>query len=160
MNRCGKSQTCFVHATSVATSLLAALVLTACGAKTPQGGLEVIIATSGLQVGADFDTLEAVVKQETSPGVWHQLFDVPRSVPSEITLPTTLAIRAGTSPDQDAIIEVTALKMGVPVAQRTVQTQIPTDRVAELLIVLAESCLGKVSACSSQTCLPQTGTCG
>src|SRR5579859_2658677 len=123
---------------------LALLVLSACAAKTPTGGLQVIITTSGLEPGTDFDALEATVGQETSPGVFHEFANGPRTVPSEITLPTTLAIRAGTRPDQQARIEVSALLGGVPVVQRIVQTQVPTDRFAELLIVLDRNCLGKV----------------
>jgi hypothetical protein len=141
---------------------LAAVVLPGCSGKTTQAaGLEVIVATSGLTAGTDFDTVEIVVQQETSPGgAWHQLFDTPRRVPSEITLPTTFSIQAGSSPDQDALIEVTALKGGTAVVQRVAQVQVPTDRVAELLMVLAADCVGKVTTCPNGSCQPATGACG
>jgi hypothetical protein len=140
---------------------LAALLLWGCADKAPRGGLEIIVTTSGLQVGADFDAVEGVVEQETSPGIWHTLLDRSAYVPSEVQLPTTLAVAPGTSSDQDALIVVTALKAGVPVVQRVVQTQIPTDRVAELLLVLAADCLGKVTLCpSGKSCQPNTGMCG
>jgi hypothetical protein len=145
-----------------ALMLLAAfLCLSACQGKTPPAGLEVIITTSGLQAGVDFDAIEGVVEQQTPTGTWNQLFKRSAYVPSEVTLPTTLAVDPGTSPDQDALITVSALKNGVPIVQRAVQLQIPTDRVAELLMTLAADCLGKVSLCpAEESCQPQTGMCG
>jgi hypothetical protein len=138
-----------------------ALVVSACAGQTAQGGLEVTITTAGLQLGTDFDAIEGVVMQETSPGQWHKLFDVAQYVPQPISLPTTLAIRAGTDPDQDALIEVSALKNGAPVVERVVQTQVPTDRVTQLAIVLSADCLGKVAACpAGESCQPDTGQCG
>jgi hypothetical protein len=142
---------------------LAALAFSACsGKETPAGGLEVIVRTAGLRAGTDFDTLTLKVEQETSPGTWHTLLDAPREVPSEINLPTSLSIRAGTSPDQEARITVTALEGNSPVVQRIEQVQVPTDRVAELVMVLAADCAGKVAMCSSpdQSCQPDTGACG
>ena len=136
------------------------VAFSACGGKTKQaGGLEVIVTTSGLQAGTDFDTIELVAEQETSPGVWHKLFDAPRKVPSEITLPTTFSIQAGSSRDQDALITLTAFSNGAALVQRIVQVQVPTDRVAELLMVLSSRCAGKVTSCSNGSCQPQSGNC-
>lgn len=149
------------RAALAAMTLLTALAVSRCSSKTtPAAGLEVIVTTSGLQAGTDFDTLEVKVQQETAPGAWHQVFDAPRRVPTEVTLPTTFAIQAGTSPDQDALVEVTALKSGAALVQRVVQVQVPTDRVAALLVVLAQACAGKVTTCSNGSCQPQTGSCG
>jgi hypothetical protein len=139
----------------------ALLFLSACQGKTPTGGLEVVITTSGLQVGVDFDAIEGEVEQQTPTGSWNKLFDRSAYVPSEVTLPTTMAIEPGTSPDEDALITVTALKQGLPIAQRIVQLQIPTNRVAELLMILAGDCLGKVGLCpAGESCQPASGMCG
>jgi hypothetical protein len=134
----------------------------ACSGKSTQaGGLEVLVSTSGISAPGDFDSVEIVAQQETSPGTWHQLFDETRSVPGEITLPTTFSIQAGSSSDQDALVTVTAILAGMPVVQRVVQTQVPTDRVAELTMLLARDCVGKVMLCpKGQSCQPTTGTCG
>jgi hypothetical protein len=144
---------------------VAGLVLAAfasCSGKTIQsGGLELLITTSGIQAGRDFDTVEVLVRQETSPGgPWHTVIDVPRTVPSEVNLPTTVSVQAGTSPDQEALIEVTALKMGTAIVQRGAQLQIPSDRIAELPIILSALCVGKVTTCSMGSCEPDTGRCG
>jgi alpha-tubulin suppressor-like RCC1 family protein len=132
----------------------------ACSGKaTKAGGLEVVVQTSGLVAGVDYDTVEVVVKQETTPGAWHTILDVPRRIPSETTLPATVSIQAGTSADQEVLIEVTALRTGTPVVQRGAQLQVPTGRVAELRIVLAKMCLGKVITCANGSCDPETGRC-
>jgi len=150
-----------VCAALAAMTVAALFFLPACQGKTPTGGLEVIVTTSGLQVGVDFDAIEAEVEQKTPTASWDKLFDRSAYVPSEVTLPTTLAIEPGTSPDQDALITVTALKQGLPVAQRIAQLQIPTDRVAELLLILAGDCLGKVGLCpAGESCQPASGMCG
>ena len=138
-----------------------ALASSACNGKTPPAGLEVIITTSGLQVGTDFDAIEGVVSQQTGPSSWDKLFDVKQNVPVPITLPTNIAVDPGKSPDQEALIEITALKNGVPVVRAVAQLQVPTDRVAQLLMVLAQDCEGQVTSCpSGESCQPQTGTCG
>jgi sulfatase modifying factor 1 len=136
------------------------LFLLACGGKTPTAGLEVVITTCDLQVGTDFDAIQAVVSQGTfaQNDPWNQLFDAAKHVPRPIVLPTTLAIRPGTSPDQDALIEVSALLGGEPVVQRVLRTKVPTDHVGTLWIFLAADCRGKM--CSvGETCEPQTASC-
>jgi hypothetical protein len=72
--------------------------------------------------------------------------------------PTTLAIQAGTSPDQDGLIVVTAFKNGKLVVSQTAQLQIPTNRVAQLVIVLAADCVGKMCP-PGESCDPNSATC-
>jgi sulfatase modifying factor 1 len=146
--------------TLIAMALAVALALSACNGKTPTGGLELFITTCDLRVGTDFDAIQAVVSQGTSTQTdpWQQRFDASQAVPQPIELPTTLVIRAGTNPDQDALIEVTALLSGMPVVQRVFQTKVPTDRVDTRWIFLAADCRGKTCT-SAETCEPQTATC-
>ncbi len=144
-----------------AIASLAAIAFAACSGKMTQaGGLEIIVRTDGLQPGMDFDALAIVVQQESSTGTWARLFGATKLVPSQTVLPTTLSIQAGTSGNQEVLITVTALEGGAPIVQRIAQLQIPTDRVAELFMVLAADCTGKVTACSSGSCQPETGLCG
>ena len=45
--------------------------------------------------------------------------------------------------------------------QRIVQTQVPTDRVAELKMLLTVPCVDMVTACNvGESCQPNSGTCG
>jgi hypothetical protein len=138
--------------------LVGLLVVSACSDKT--AGLEVVIATSGLQLGVDFDAIEGVVEWQTPAGSWKKVLEPPALVPSEITLPTTLGVGPGTSGDQEALITVSALKNGAPVVQRVVQLQIPTDRVAQLLMILSADCLDKLGLCpAGESPQPSTPMC-
>lgn len=134
-------------------------------------GLVIIISTD--MTASEFDAIRVEVSQElgAGSGTWHKWLDDTKTVPSEATLPTSVFIQSGTAPDQDALIEVTALLQGQPIVLREAQLQIPTDRVAELRLVLAEACKGQVaitgaegeptSTClqAGQSCQP-TGMCG
>jgi formylglycine-generating enzyme required for sulfatase activity len=145
----------------IAMALPVVLASSACNGKTPPAGLEVIITTSGLQAGTDFDAIEGVVSQQTGPSSWNKLFDVKQSVPVPLSLPTNIAVDPGKSPDQEALIEITALKNGAPVVRAVAQLQVPTDRVAQILMVLAQDCEAQVTSCpSGESCQPATGTCG
>ena len=145
----------------LAAALACAAVASCSGKATQAGGLEVIVATANLQAGTDFDMIEVVVQQEASPGgKWNTVVDVPRRVPSEVKLPATVAIKAGTGSDQEARIFVTASKMGVALVERGAQVQVPTDRVAELVMVLSKLCAGQVTTCPDGRCEPDTGACG
>ncbi len=150
------------HAAALVATALGLAALSSCSGKATQaGGLEVIVTTLGLQAPSDFDTMEVVVEQESSPGgKWNTLVDVSRRVPSEVPLPTTVSIQAGSGPDQDARIFVTASKNGNALVERGAQLQVPTNRVAELLIVLSELCAGKVTTCANGSCEPYSGACG
>jgi hypothetical protein len=151
-------------------TVVAALACTACSGKNTQaGGLELLIATN-LTTPTQFDSITLEVQQQTSDGQWGPaLIDTNFLVPGETTLPTTFAIAAGTSSDQVVQIQLEALKGGQVVDLREVEVQVPTTRVAELTLLLAESCLGQVavvggevqSTCpAGQSCQPATGTCG
>jgi len=124
-------------------------------------GLMIIISTD--MMPSEFDSIRVEVSQEENAGagLWHKWLDETKSVPSEATLPTTVFIQSGSATDQDALIQVTALLLGQPVVLREAQLQIPTDRVAELRLVLAEACKGQVTITGSEgepasTC-PMTG---
>ena len=131
-----------------------------------------MIIETDMQTPRDFDALHLLVQQETSPGQFHSLEDQSYEIPAEATLPTTYAIAAGSSADQNAFIRVTALRQGVTVVLREAELQVPQDRVAELRLVLSSKCSGPrfvkmdsngnpVSACPdpAQACNPESGTC-
>jgi uncharacterized ParB-like nuclease family protein len=160
-----------IHIAAVRAGLLAILftlpLLLACSGKTPPAGLEVTITSKGLQPPTDFDAVEVAVSQQVSQGgcggggqgdTWNQLFDVTQSVTVPASWPTTLAIQAGTNSDQDGLIVVTAFKSGQLVVSQTAQLQIPTDRVAQLVIVLAADCVGKMCP-PGESCDPNSATC-
>jgi hypothetical protein len=149
-----------IRALAVACALTGAFGLGGCSGKTTQaGGLEVVVQTAGLTAGADFDSIEVSISQQEG-STWHSLTDLTRRVPSEVTLPTTVSVAAGNTPNPDVRIEVTALLNGTPRVQRVAQLQVPSQRVAELLMVLSESCVGMVGTCAGGSCQPNTGTCG
>jgi hypothetical protein len=136
-----------------------ALTIACAGKVTPASGLEVVIS-SDLRTPQDFDTLSVTLSQETSPGAWRVWLDTNRTVPDEIQLPTTVSVQAGDSNDQEALIVVTAKKGAAPLVQRTVQVQLPKDRVAQLNLVLAARCSNVLSCPDGESCQPETGKCG
>ena len=80
-------------------------------------------------------------------------------------------IAAGTSADQVVLVQVAAIRSGQVVDLREVVVQVPTDRVAALTMVLAESCYGQVTGgCRGEEsslcpqgrgrCQPESGSCG
>jgi hypothetical protein len=148
------------------------LALPACSKKTvQQGGLELIIATN-LQAPRDYDTIGVVVEQQTTTADGGQpatLFNTTFVVPDQTMLPTTFSIGAGVSPDQVVLIGVAAYKSGQPVALREAELQVPTTRVAELTMILAQSCYGQVQLIAGlpaptcpmgESCQPAYGKCG
>ena len=153
-------------------AMLAALACTGgcTAAKTgsPQSGLLVIVSTN--LAPSEFDAIEVDVSQEVDGGEWHTWLARKSYIPAETRLPATILIASGPSPDQDVRIRVTAFHSGAPVVLREVQTQAPTDRIAELRLVLAEVCKGQVtvsggapaSTCPKpdESCQPDTGICG
>ena len=159
-------------------SLLVALVSTssgifvACSGTTKQeGGLELLIGTN--LAPSELDAIGLKIVQETDGpdgGQGQTLYDNEAiAVPGETTLPTTFSIAAGAGPDQVAHIYLTAYLNTKPVVLREVVVQVPTDRVAQLELILAQSCYGQVNvvngqaqpACSAgESCQPATGACG
>jgi hypothetical protein len=153
--------------------LLLALVAVApgCSGKVTQaGGLEIIISTD-MTTPATFDTVYIDIEQEAADGGWRQppLLAQYYVIPSQIRLPTTISIAAGASPYQEVLITVTGLRGGLngqDVVQRVVQTQVPADRLAEVSVVLASVCAGKLDCPVGDSCQPLSqgtsvaGTCG
>ncbi|MGH7435875.1 MAG: hypothetical protein ACRENE_09390 [Polyangiaceae bacterium] len=143
---------------------LAGVLAAGCSARVQQaGGLEVVIATD-MKVPDAFDTLNVEVRQQTSDGSWESpLLSDPYAVRSPSSLPRTVSIQAGSSPDQTVLIDVTARKggpAGTKVVFREVQVQVPRDRVAELDVWIASVCSGVVDCPAQQSCDPATGACG
>ena len=131
---------------------------TSCTAKqTSPGGLEVIVATD-LETPQSFDTISVHISQQTASGGWNTLLNESRPVPAEVRLPAMYSIEAGSSPDQEALIQVIAIKDGVTLVERDVQLQVPTTRVAELPIVLSAVCVG-VACPSGESCDPKSSAC-
>ncbi len=126
-----------------------------CSKTTQAGGLEVILSTD-MPTPASFDTVHVRIEQAAPDGGWlPAVLDKSYSLPSpEMTLPTTIAIVAGQGPDQKVLVSVIGLKGGTTVVARAVETQVPTDRVAELPIVLAAACSGKLDCGAGESCAP------
>jgi len=132
-----------------------------------EGGLELMLM-SDLPT-TDLTRVHLEISQESAPGEWHKVFDREQLVPGEVSLPTTASIEAGHSPNQGALIVFTGQKESVEngqrvvrtLVQRIVQTQVPTDRVAELKMLLTVTCVDMVTACNvGESCQPNSGTCG
>jgi hypothetical protein len=149
----------------VSGALAIAAVAAACSTSSPgpAAGLEVFITTN-LENPAEYDAIQVEVSQQLPAGTWNTVFNLPQKVPEEVKLPTHLAIAAGTSPDQDALIKVTALRgysgvgTGTAAVVSIAQVQIPTNRVAELTMELSTTCIG-VECSENESCQPSTGMC-
>jgi len=144
-------------------AFVAIVLLLSCSGRTRQaGGLEVILETD-MPTPATFDTLNVSLQQGVPGGGWRSLQQRDYVIPSEISLPTTIALLAGSAPDQDVLITVTGLAGNTkqPMVRRVVQTQVPTDRVAEVVVVLSSRCLGKLDCpTAGDSCQPDLGACG
>ncbi len=133
-------------------------------------GLELIIATDGLSAPNDFNHIALEISQQDDGG-WDPLWDNKYLVPSrEATLPTTFTLLAGQTP-REVLISVTAFNGNTPIVQRLAQVQVPTDRLADLWLILAKVCVGTVtltgaeaepvSTCDpGQSCQPTGPTAG
>ncbi len=133
-------------------------------------GLELIIATDGLSAPSDFNHIALEISQQDDGG-WDPLWDNKYLVPSqEATLPTTFTLLAGQTP-REVLISVTAFNGNTPIVQRLAQVQVPTDRLADLWLILAKVCVGTVtltgaeaepvSTCDpGQSCQPTGPTAG
>lgn len=147
--------------------ILGATIVACSNAPVP-AGLEVTIVTDLPAV--DDAVVQIEVSQQLSNGSWHKYFSNTWAVPGDISLPSSIAIAAGTSPDQDALVVVTAYsaydgatQTGTKTVVRSVQLQVPTDRVAALTVTLAASCLNNFCTNmnpAESSCLPTTGACG
>ncbi len=140
---------------SLRVTALAAFAAVACASviacsTAPKGdaGLELIVAADGL--GAmDFDRIRLEISQQDGSG-WDKLWDNEYLVPSnEAKLPAAFTLLAGQSA-QEVLISVTALQGAQPVVQRLAQVQVPTDRLADLWLILAKVCVGTVTATGAE----------
>jgi hypothetical protein len=131
---------------------------TACAKGAPASGLEVIIATN-LKDPSEYDGMTIDVSQGSDAGAFRSVF-AKTYAGAQLKLPGTVAISPGRSPDETALIVVTATKGGKPVVVETRETTIPETRVAELVIVLSSKCAYVTCPSPAQTCQASTGTCG
>lgn len=156
--------------TACALCLFAAGGLEACGKTEPaRGGLMLVVSRDGpLALGR----LGIEVR---SKGV--SLLSNKYRVPEEVQLPTTVAIVSNGDATQRAEISVTGWQVSgqpgvpdVPLDRRDqIVTQIPTDRVATLAVVLSARCSDKlmvddrgeaVSSCGPGNTCDNFGNCG
>lgn len=146
----------------VAPSLLALLAAASCGKELdPPAGLMLAITSDG---PLPIDRLELRVSSKD-----RVLRSTSYRVPEEAALPTTLAI--ATNGDATASVNITVVGWNgdVPLDRRdAIVTQVPTDRLALLPVVLSGRCSRKVtvrdgeavSTCGEgSTCDPRTGDC-
>ncbi len=152
-------------------SLWAAASTVACSTTAPPSDAGLMVIVSGDLMPSEYDEVRVEVRQQEASGQWQSWLDLSKVVPSEVTLPTTVFIEAGRSPDQEVDVRVTAYSAGMPIVLREAQLQAPTNRIATLYFVLAEVCKGQVrvtgaegepeSTCpTGESCQPGTGTCG
>ncbi len=138
------------------------------GNVTQAGGLEVTVGTN-LSIPQEMAAVRVVISQQTPSG-WVRHFDQTTSLTSAADFPLRYSIQAGSSADQDALIDLTGLSLaGQPVVFSETEVQVPDDRVAVLSLFLSGKCLGQVSTepdggiasgCpASQACSPVTGMC-
>jgi len=156
---------------SLVAALLVATVIDCAGQTKQAGGLELELSTD-MATPSSFNAVHVVIQQETAdggfgtPGLLDEIYVIPST---QMSLPTTIAIAAGNSPYQEVRITVTALTggpSGVEVVRRVVETQVPSDRVLALPIVLASICAGKLDCPTGDSCQPlavggtSAGSCG
>ncbi|HEY5376278.1 MAG TPA: SUMF1/EgtB/PvdO family nonheme iron enzyme [Polyangiaceae bacterium] len=135
-----------------------------CGKTGPaRGGLMLIVSSDG---ALKFDSLDIDVSDNRTDKF---LFRRRARVPQEASLPTTVAIVSNGDATAQVKINVTGWKENVPLDRRdAIVTQIPTDRVATLTVVLSGVCSDKLtvgtdgtaqSACGDGNTCDGTGNC-
>jgi hypothetical protein len=144
-----------------ATWLLPALLLASCGDAPRGGGLLLLVARDGPLA---LDRLDFSI--ESGGRVLHQ---TKYRVPEEASLPTTFGIVSNGNPTASVTITVTGWRHDEPLDRRdAIVTQVPTDRIALLKVVLSGRCSSKValvdgeavSVCGEEnTCDPDSGDC-
>lgn len=122
--------------------LLAAGALGGCAdTSPPRGGLMLMVSSDGPLL---LDRLQIEVSAQDQ-----SLLSNSYRVPEEVSLPTTAAIVSNGDATAQAKISVIGWSSGVPLDRRdTIISQIPTDRVAALHVVLSARCSGKLSVSS------------
>ncbi len=125
--------------------VLASLMFLAAGAScstqvVPVGGLMVVMRTDG---SLQPDQLRVEV---TSSDGTKTFRSATYGIPTEVTLPTTLAIASDGDPGDSVVISVSVWAGSQPVDLRQNEVfQIPTERVAELDVVFSATCTSEVS---------------
>ena len=129
--------------------MLGGLILACESAPKADVGLELIVATDALSAPADFDHIRLEISQQDGAR-WAKLWDDEYLVPSsEAKLPAAFTLLAGQTA-REVLISVTALQREQPVVQRLAQVQVPTDRLADLWLILARICKGTVTATGAE----------
>jgi cysteine-rich repeat protein len=120
-------------------SLLAAASFAGCGkVESSRGGLMLLVSTDGPVAIDRVDITIAATDRDLLANKYR--------VPAEVTLPTTIAIVSNGDPTAQATISVTGWAGNVPVDRRdAIVTQIPTERIAALNVVLSARCTPKLS---------------
>jgi len=120
-------------------SLIAAGSFTGCGkVESSRGGLMLLVSTDGPL------TIDRVDISIVAAG--RSLLDNKYRVPEELGLPTSVAIVSNRDATAQATISVTGWSGTVPLDRRdAIVTQIPTDRVAALNVVLSARCSSKLT---------------
>jgi sulfatase modifying factor 1 len=122
-----------------ALCLLSASAVGGCGKTGPaRGGLMLIVSSDG---PLSLDRLDIDVSSKNK-----SLLSNEYRLPQEASLPTTVAIVSNGDATAIANIDVTGWEAGVPLDRReAIVTQIPTDHVATLSVVLSGRCSDKLT---------------
>jgi len=136
-------------------------LLASCGDEPPGGGLLLLVARDG---PLPLDRIDFTIKSGD-----RTLHDTRYRVPEEASLPTTFGITSNGDPTSSVTITVTGWGQSQPLDRRdAIVTQVPTNRIALLRLVLSGRCTSKVtlvdgeavSACGEEsTCDPASGDC-
>ncbi len=144
-------------------------LISGCSGKVHQaGGLEIIVK-SDLAVPLELNAVSIDISQR-SGSAWVERFHREVVLSGPVELPATFTIAAGSSADQEALVDITGLDgQGHPTIFSESLVQVPTDRVAEIIVFLGKTCVGKLSVASDggvtsgcqagETCDPNNGGC-
>ncbi len=140
----------------VTAVLMGLMVLPSCARTSPPAGLMLYLGTN---LRPDqYDSVEVNVRQQVG-AAWNTVFDVTRGVPQDVTLPSSLFIESGASPNQLVDVHVAALLAGAPVVIQEAEVEAPSERIALLAVFLGEVCNG-VSCELGETCAPAGANAG
>jgi hypothetical protein len=145
----------------LAPLLLAGSLIASCSEDPPGGGLLLLVSRDG---PLPLDRIDFTIKSGD-----RVLHETRYRVPEEASLPTTFGITSNGNPTASVTITVTGWSQEQPLDRRdAIVTQVPTNRVALLKVVLSGRCKGQValvdgdavSACGEgNTCDPSSGDC-
>jgi len=145
----------------LAPLLAASSLIASCGDEPAGGGLLMLVSRDG---PLPLDRIDFTIKSGE-----RVLHETAYRVPEEASLPTTFGITSNGNPTASVTITVTGWSQGEPLDRRdAIVTQVPTNRVALLKVVLSGRCTAQVvlvdgaalSACGDgNTCDPSSGDC-